>query len=246
MSRFEIYSPEGLRVDGRRWNEIRRFECRINSHPTSSDGSSYVEQGNTKVLCLVQGPMEPALRSQSSTAQGSLIVNVSVTPFATVERNKRPRNDRRIQELSATLTRTFNKAIVLKNYPRSLIQVNLQVLALDGGLLAACTNATTLALMDAGISMYDYISSVTAGIFDGQTPLLDLNTIEENELGFLTVGVIGESEKLALLLMEDRVGMDSLEKVLAIAIAGSHRIRELMDIQVRNYGKHKVAKLANQ
>lgn len=242
MTRTELYSPEGLRVDGRRWNELRRFECRINTHPNSSDGSSYVEQGNTKVIAMIQGPMEPTLRSQVNTSQATLEINLSIANFASIERKKRSKNDKRMIELKATLERTFEQSIMCKLYPRTVIQVNVHVLAQDGGLLAGITNSITLALIDAGIAMYDYVSAISAGLYD-ETPLLDLNTLEENDLSCLTLGVVGKSEKLALLLLEDKMPLDRLESVLAIGIAGGHRVRDLMDEEVRSHGNIRASKL---
>lgn len=243
MSRMELYSPEGLRVDGRRWNELRRFECKINTHPNSSDGSSYVEQGNTKVMCMVSGPKEPLLRSQSNQNQATLEITLNVASFSTLERKKRTKNEKRMLELKTTLERTFEQSIMARMYPRTLIEVNVQVLAQDGGLLASITNAITLALVDAGVAMYDYVSAVNVGLHD-QTPLLDLNVLEENDMSCLTIGVVGKSEKLAMLLLEDKVPLDRLESVLGIAIAGGHRIRELMDNEVRSHGNLRLAKLA--
>ena len=49
MSRSEILSPEGLRLDGRRPGEIRRLRCQMSAEP-KADGSAYLEQGNTKGL----------------------------------------------------------------------------------------------------------------------------------------------------------------------------------------------------
>lgn len=242
MSRLEIYSPEGLRVDGRRWNELRRFDCRINTHPNSSDGSSYVEQGNTKVMCVVQGPMEPTQRSQSDPNKASIEINLSFANFSTLERKKRNKNEKRTIELKTTLERTFQQSILSHLYPRTLIEVSVQVLAQDGGVLAAITNSITLALIDAGVAMYDYVSAINVGIHD-QTPLLDLNTLEENDMSSLSIGVVGKSEKLAMLLMEDKMPLDRLEPVLGIAIAGCHRIRELMDEEVRTHGSMRLAKL---
>lgn len=241
---MELYSPEGLRVDGRRWNELRNFHCQINTHPSSSDGSSYVEMGNSKVICTINGPMEPLQRSQLSTTQATINVAINIATFSTVERKKRSRTDRRVQELNTILQRTFEQAIMIKNYPRTLIDITVNVISQDGGLLASCANAITLALIDAGISMYDYISSVSAGLFD-ITPLLDLNTLEENDLSFLTVGIVGKSEKISMLLLENRMPLDNLEKVLSIAIAGSHRVRDLMDEEVKRHGNERLAKLGN-
>lgn len=242
MPRLEIYSPEGLRVDGRRWNEIRRFECRINTHPNSSDGSSYVEQGNSKIMCMVQGPMEPKLRSQIDVNKANIDVNISIANFATLQRKKRLKNEKRVVELKTAIENTFEQSIISKLYPRTVIQINIQVLAQDGGLLAGMTNATTLALIDAGIAMYDYVSSISAGLYD-QYPLLDLNTLEENDMSYLTIGVIGKSEKLALLMLENKMPLDRLEPVLGLAIAGGHRVRDLMDQEVRSHGKYRLSKL---
>lgn len=244
MSRLELYSPEGLRVDGRRWNELRRFDCRINTHPQSADGSSYVEQGNTKVICMVLGPKEPSNKSQQNSLGAVVEFNVSIASFSTTNRKKRLKNEKRIIELNTTLERTFEQSIIRKLYPRTTILVNLHVLAQDGGLLAALTNASTLALIDAGISMYDYISGISAGLHD-VSPLLDLNTLEENGMSFLTIGVVGNSEKLSLLLLEDKIPLDNLEDLLAIAIAGAHRIRDLMDQEVRRHANLRASKLVN-
>lgn len=241
---MELYSPEGLRVDGRRWNELRRFECKINTHPNASDGSSYVEQGNTKVMCMVQGPMEPPLRSQVNQTEATIEVSLNIASFSTLQRKKRSKNEKRILELKATLERTFAQSIMSNLYPKTVIDINVQVLAQDGGLFATMTNAITLALIDAGIAMYDYVSAVSVGIHD-QTPLLDLNNLEENDMSCLTIGVVGKSEKLAMLLLEDKMPLDKLETVLGIAIAGGHRIRELMDNEVREHGLMRLSKLTS-
>jgi RNase PH len=45
----------GLRNDGRRGHELRKIRCRLGVF-SQSDGSAYIEQGNTKVLAAVYGP----------------------------------------------------------------------------------------------------------------------------------------------------------------------------------------------
>lgn len=133
----------------------------------------------------------------------------------------------------------------MAKYPRTAISINVNVLAEDGGLIAAVTNAITLALIDAGIAMYDYISSIAAGFYD-DTPLLDLNYLEEKDVSFLTVAVVGTSEKLALLLLENKIPLDNLESVLSLAVTGSHKIREIMDTEVRRHGEQRLSKLADK
>lgn len=244
MSRLEIYSPEGLRIDGRCWNELRNFECSINTHPNSADGSSYVRQGNTQVMCLVNGPQEPANRNQMLLDRASLNVSINVASFSTADRKKRSKGDRRIQELNTILERTFEEVIVVSNYPRTCISVSIHVIAQDGGLFAACANAMTMALVDSGIAMYDYVVSSSSGVFD-VTPLLDLNHLEELDVPYLTVGIVGSSDKISLLLLENRMPLDRMEGVLAIGISGCHRIREIMDAEVRRQGAQRLSKMIN-
>lgn len=241
MSRFEIYSPEGLRVDGRRWNELRRFDCSINTHSHAADGSSYLEQGNNKIITLVKGPKEPSTRSQMDPSKAMLKVSVNITKFSKTERSKTShKNERRVLEIQTALTRTFNKNIMLHIYPRTLIDVEIHVLQQDGGLVGTLVNGITLALIDAGVAMYDYISGVSVGLYD-TTPLLEVNSLEENAMSSVTLGVVGKSEKLSLLLVEDKVPLDRLESVLAIGIAGAHRIRDLMDNELRKRAEKRVA-----
>lgn len=246
MSRFELFSPEGLRVDGRRFNELRAFDCSINTHPHSSDGSAYISQGNTKVLCLIRGPSDTLMTTQSSTTPSSsdeptISVSIIQPPYATTDRKSVSRNDRRMAELSIIIKRALQQTIVKKNYSRTLIEVSITILQLDGSLLPACINAATLALIDAGISMYDYISACNIALYD-TFPLLDSNSLEENDLSFLTVGIVGNADKINLLLMENKIPMDKLQKLLDLGIQGCHTIRELMDNVVRDIGKDLLSK----
>lgn len=68
-------------------------------------------------------------------------------------------------------------------------------------------------------------------------PLLDLNNQEELELPFLTVGTLGESDNVAVCVMESRVRMERLESMLAVGIEGCKRMRTILDGVVKGYGK---------
>ena len=89
--------------------------------------------------------------------------------------------------------------------------------------------------------MYDYISAVNVALYD-TFPLLDSNSLEENDLSFLTVGIVGDGDKINLLLMEDKIPLDKLQKLIDLGIQGCHSVRELMDRVVREIGADLVAK----
>jgi len=112
---------------------------------------------------------------------------------------------RRTLELQHTLSSTFTTLLITHLYPHSLITLTLHVLSTDGSLLATCLNAATLALIDAGVPMKDYLTAVTCGTTDAYSdtnddgkgargdPILDVNASEESDgVPFLTVGCLGK------------------------------------------------------
>ena len=118
------------------------------------------------------------------------------------------------------------------------------MLAQDGSLLAACINACTLALVDAGVPMLDYLVSCTAGSTasyasndEAADPLLDLNGTEEQELPHLTVATLGLGEKVSSLVMESRVQVSRVEGMLAVGVDGCKQVKEILDDVVRRHGK---------
>jgi exosome complex component RRP41 len=150
---------------------------------------------------------------------------------------------RRISEMQATIANAFSETLFTHLYPHSTITLSLHVLSQDGSLLAALLNASTLALIDAGIPMRDYICACAAGSTSSYSsnderadPLLDLNSLEEQELPFLTVGTVGDTDNVSVLVMETRVQIGRLEGMLAVGVDGCKQVREILDQVVRKRG----------
>ena len=72
---------------------------------------------------------------------------------------------------------------------------------------------------------------------DPDDPLLDLNGLEEQELPYLTVGALGESDKVVVCVMETRCHASRLEEMLAVGLDGCKRVRDILDEVVRAHGK---------
>lgn len=160
---------------------------------------------------------------------------------------------RRIQEMEITIQKALAANLHVHLFPHSTITVSLHVLSQDGSLLAALINATTLALIDAGIPMTDYITACTAGSTssyaagdDSADPLLDLNTQEEQELPYLTVATLGDSDKVAVLVCESRVQVSRLEGMLVVGVDGCRQMRRLLDGIVRQKGSKMIKEGAVQ
>jgi len=156
---------------------------------------------------------------------------------------------RRVQEMRTMLQRAFTQAVLTHLHPRSEITISLHILSQDGGVLATCVNASTLALIDAGVPMSDYVVGMSAGVAtktissrgarsyeESADPLLDVNHIEEGELPHLTVATLGNSERITLLHMESRVHLGMMEGMLAVAVDGCSKLRDMMDGVVRKHG----------
>ncbi|EMC99845.1 hypothetical protein BAUCODRAFT_352759 [Baudoinia panamericana UAMH 10762] len=238
------YALAHLRLDGRRWNELRRLHASL-SVQSSSDGSAYLEQGNTKILATVSGPQEPVRRTgRDGSSEAKIEVEVNVTPFSGTDRKRRAKGEKRVQELQLTVARAFQGVVLGHLYPHSVVEVRLHVLSQDGSLLAACLNAATLALIDAGIPMTDYIAACTVASspssdqsIDDSDPLLDLNGLEEQELPFLSIATSGEEGKVCVLMMETKVQMARLEAMVSVGLDGCGQIRGILDEVVRQHGK---------
>ncbi|KAI6082842.1 ribosomal protein S5 domain 2-like protein [Hypoxylon rubiginosum] len=254
------YSLALLRIDGRRWNELRQLRGQIRTQ-AAADGSSYLEMGNTKIMCVVTGPSEDGKQrrgagagtsSGGTTAQGTnaadIVVSVVVGGFSTTDRKRRARGDKRIQELQSTLSKSLAATLHTHLFPRSAISISLHILSQDGSLLACLINAATLALVDAGIPMTDYLVACSAGSTSSHAagderadPLIDLNGQEEQELPFLTVATLGATDKVAALVCESRVQVSRLEGMMAAAADGCVGIRAYLDSVVREKGRKMVA-----
>jgi exosome complex component RRP41 len=107
-------------------------------------------------------------------------------------------------------------------FTTSKIEIHLQVLQSDGGLLGCMLNCCCLALVDAGIPLKDYICATTSN-----SELLDLNSFEEHSV--LTMGVLKKSGKIILLNMEQKFIIDDFITSIQVLKEGCLKIGELMD-----------------
>ncbi|EER42985.1 exonuclease RRP41 [Histoplasma capsulatum H143] len=205
------YRLTRLRLDGRRWNELRLMQAQISTNPASS-GSSYLSMGNTVVICMVHGPAEGRRSEATGPAREGAVVSVAVNVagFSGVDRKKKSATggggDRQAStDLAFALRDAFQPHLHTHIYPHSTISLHVSVLSSDGSLFAACINACTLALVDAGIPMPGLLCACTVGmsgrastpaepeltrvggINESLDPLLDMSMPEEQELPFMTV-----------------------------------------------------------
>lgn len=173
-----LLRPDGLRMDGRKVDELRPLTI-VARVLNNADGSCLVVWGKNKVLAGVYGPRECIPRHDESPYRAVLRCRYNMAPFCSLEEHGRSGPSRRSQELSKVITEAFANVLIAESYPKSAIDVFIDVLQSDGGTRCAALTAAAVALADAGIPMKDMLSAVAVGKVDGKI-CLDLSKEEDN------------------------------------------------------------------
>lgn len=248
MSRFEFFTSEGLRIDGRRGRELKNFHASItttssfaNFSRNTSTNTTYLQMGQNKVLVTIDGPKEPANRSKVDPTKATLSTSINISKFSKVNRNTNKSNlpDKQTLEWEYEITQLFSKMVILETYPKSMISINVTVLQQDGGVLSAIINCITTALINNSIQLYDIVTAVSVGIVDQKHFLLDLNHLEEQFLSSGTIATIGGGNQVSLLRLRDKFPLDLIEEFMAVGVYGCEVLKEKIVGQVKemNLGK---------
>jgi exosome complex component RRP41 len=115
---------------------------------------------------------------------------------ASFSSSQRQKKDSTLLEMETFIKQTFESTVLLNSYPRSEIDIYIQILQFDGGVLHTSINATTLALLEAGIQMFDFVCACSAAPEQNEkNVLLDLNYTEESlDVPLLTLALLPQRE----------------------------------------------------
>ncbi|MCE4620084.1 MAG: exosome complex exonuclease Rrp41 [Desulfurococcales archaeon] len=218
----------GRRHDGRLPDQMRPVKMRINVLE-NADGSALVEYGRTRILAAVYGPREPVQKFMALPDRALLRVRYHMAPFSTEER-KSPAPSRREIELSKVIREAFEDIILVKYFPRTAIDIFLEVLQADGGTRTAAVTAASLALANAGIPMKALVAGVAVGKIEGQL-VLDVDEIEDGSgEADMPVAYAPDIEKITLFQLNGVLTREELERGLDMAL---NAIRELVELEKR-------------
>jgi len=176
VGRVKLLKEDGLRHDGRRPDELRPIRMQVGVLNKAS-GSALVEYGATKVLAAVHGPREIPQRHLLLPSRAILRCRYHMLTFSTHER-KSPAPSRREIELSKVIREALEPVVMAEMFPRTAIDVFIEVINADGGTRTASVTAASLALADAGIPMRDLVVGVAVGKVDGVL-VLDIDEAED-------------------------------------------------------------------
>jgi exosome complex component RRP41 len=227
-----LIGPDGLRTDGRRVDELRpiRIEAGALKH---ADGSAYVEWGANKVMAAVYGPREVHPRHLQQNTKAVIQCKYNMAAFSVDER-KRPGLDRRSQEISKVIAEALESVVFVEEFPRTSIDVYIEVLQANAGTRCAGLTAASVALADAGIPMVDLLPAVAVGKAGGAL-VLDLNKAEDNfGEADLPMAIVPQSGRLVLLQMEGHVTQEELARALDMGVAGTRQVYDKMRQALRD------------
>lgn len=237
LSKPERFIIDGRRLDGRRVDELRPIKIEADVLKRA-DGSCYLEMGKNKVVAAVYGPREAHPRHIQDPTKAVIRYRYNMAPFS-VEERKRPGPDRRSIEISKVSKEAFEAVIMKELFPRSVIDIFVEVLQADAGSRTACINAASVALADAGIPMKGILSSVAVAKVDGTLvldPMKEEDNFGEADIPFAFLIRGGRIESIALLQMDGRMTKDEIKEAIKLAKKGAMEIYRLQrEAIMRNF-----------
>jgi len=221
----KLIDENGLRIDGRRLDQLRPINLDVGILD-KADGSSYVEQGRNKILIAVYGPREARPKHIALPDRAVLRCRYHMAPFSTQER-KSPAPSRREMEISKVIREALEPSILSELYPRTAIDIFVEVLQSDGGSRCAGITGASLALADAGIPLKSLVSSCAVGKIAGQIAL-DLSDVEDKASeADMPLAFMPKSNAITLLQMDGLFTIEEYEKALNMAVETCKQIHEM-------------------
>ncbi|MEM7819238.1 MAG: exosome complex exonuclease Rrp41 [Candidatus Aenigmatarchaeota archaeon] len=223
---------DGIRLDGRRFDEIRPIEAKVGVIK-NADGSALFKLGNTVAVAGVYGPRKVFPRHEEEMEKSILRVRYNMAPFATIERG-RPGPSRRSIEISLVTREALLPVLFLDEFPKTAIDLHIEVLDANASTRIAGINAASLALADAGVPMKDLICACSAGKVEGNI-VLDIAGKEDTEGELdLPVAYYPKQKQITLLQMDGLTDKEELKKIISLAIEGCKKIYEIQKKVLKN------------
>ncbi|HKZ87946.1 MAG TPA: exosome complex exonuclease Rrp41 [Candidatus Bathyarchaeia archaeon] len=221
----KLIDKKGIRLDGRKADELRPVKLEVGVLP-NADGSAYIEHGKNKILVGVFGPREVHPKHLSRPDRMVIRCRYHMAPFSVPER-KSPAPSRREVELGKVIKESLEPALFTELYPRTGLDVFIEVLQADGGTRCASITAAALAIADSGIPMRDLVVACAAGKVE-DTVVVDLYDAED-KLGAADVPVayMPNLNAVTLLQMDGTLSPDEFEKAVSMAMDGCKKIYAL-------------------
>ena len=203
----ELTLSEGLRLDGRKTDEIRPIWCEIDYLP-STHGSAIFTRGETQALATVTlGTSREANKIDMPSYEGeeTFYLHYNFPPFCTGE--ARPlRGTSRREVGHGNLAQRALKGMIPEDCPYT-VRVVSEVLESNGSSSMATVCSGTMALMDAGVQMKRPVSGIAMGLISDGDRYAVLSDIlgDEDHLGDMDFKVTGTADGITACQMDIKI-----------------------------------------
>ena len=216
------------RPDGRKFEDTRPIEAKAGVI-SKADGSAFFKIGKTSAYAAVYGPRELHPRHRQDPKTGILRCNYNMMPFSGEER-VRPGPSRRSKEISMVTEKALQPVVNLEDYPNAVVDVFVELTETDAGSRCAGICAASMALADAGITMKDMVTSVSAGVIDHNI-VVDIDGEEEHiedvDVADIPIAMIPSTEEITLLQMDGKAKKEELLKAIEAVKPALKKIAEI-------------------
>lgn len=224
-SEDKLIDKNGLRIDGRKLDELRSTKIEVGVL-SNADGSAYIEQGKNKILAAIYGPHEVHPKHLALPDRSLLKCRYHMAPFSVDER-KSPAPSRRDIELSMVIRQALEPSIFLEYYPRTSIDLFIEVLQAHGGTRCAGITVASLALADGGIPLRDLTVACAAGKVEGKL-VVDLSDDEDKKgEADVPLAFMPNLNAITLLQMDGQLTVSEFEKVVDLALEGCKQLYKI-------------------
>tara|TARA_R110002020_G_scaffold318686_2_gene534319 strand:- start:1890 stop:4007 length:2118 start_codon:yes stop_codon:yes gene_type:complete len=223
---------EGLRLDGRKTDEIRPIWCEVDYLP-STHGSAIFTRGETQALATVTlGTSREANQIDMPSYEGeeTFYLHYNFPPFSTGE--ARPIRGTSRREIGhGNLAQRALKGMIPADCPYT-VRVVSEVLESNGSSSMATVCSGTMALMDAGVQLVKPVSGIAMGLISdaetGKYAVLSDILGDEDHLGDMDFKVTGTADGITACQMDIKVkGLSYEILVNALKQASSGRLHIL-------------------
>ena len=225
---------EGIRLDGRKTNEIRPIWCEVDYLP-GPHGSAVFTRGETQSLstCTLGTKLdEKILDDVLNQGKERFLLHYNFPPFSTGEA-KAQRGVGRREIGHGNLAHRALKRMFPDDFPYTCRVVS-DILESNGSSSMATVCAGTLALLDAGVKMKRPVSGIAMGLITDHEKYAVLSDIlgDEDHLGDMDFKVTGTEKGITATQMDikcDGLSYEILEKALNQAKEGRLHILNIIN-----------------
>ncbi len=222
MMRKQIIE-DGVRVDGRKLDEVRPVSCRVGVLPSRVHGTALFNRGLTQVLSAATlgtpGDAQDLGDDLHPQQDKRYLHHYNFPPFSVGETKPMRSPGRREIGHGALAERALLPVLPSKEDFPYVIRVVSEILSSDGSTSMGSVCASTLALMDAGVPLSQPVSGAAMGLIkegDEVRILTDIQAIEDF-LGDMDFKVAGTDTGITALQMDMKIKGLPLD-VIATAI----------------------------